>query len=43
MGFLQPLIVECLEDGFIDKELSVHQVVVFCKSAVNSPITASIR
>jgi hypothetical protein len=33
--------VECQKDGYIDKNISVHQVVVFCKSAVNSPIVLS--
>jgi hypothetical protein len=41
MQFLQPLIVECQKDGYIDKNISVHKVVVFCKSAVNSPIVLS--
>jgi AcrR family transcriptional regulator len=39
--FLQPLIEECQKDGYIDKEISVDQVMVFCKSAVNSPIILS--
>lgn len=41
MQFLEPLIVECQKDGYIDKTLSVDQVMVFCKSAVNSPIILS--
>lgn len=41
MQFLEPLIVACQEDGSIDKKLSVHEVIVFCKSAVNSPIILS--
>jgi len=38
MQFLFPLIEECKEDGYVNKDLSYFQISSFCMAAVNFPI-----